>query len=263
MQTAKANAFIQRCVKKSVDPNGNGSDLQSDYFYPTNTTAPDDMSRFRQPPVGYESGDIVVRNGATLKVGGFTDARHVTIEGRLELGTSADSDAMTMTFDTAGVLNVNTGLVRVYEGDLATIWTEIMEGRNGGGWDGNGIVSDLLATHPEWGIGAYAVDDANGVDVIFGVTLLGDINMDRVIDNKDVAIFAANVGPDNPGAGMTWMHGDTDYDGDVDWSDYLAAKGNAQTVWSGGGTEIPEPATLVLLTAGAAGILLRRRRRRR
>src|SRR5690606_28370805 len=53
--------------------------------------------------------------------------------------------------------------------------------------------------------------------VAVGFFLRGDLDGDREITDKDGAIVSANYG----GSNKTYLQGDTDYDGDVDFTDLL------------------------------------------
>jgi len=69
----------------------------------------------------------------------------------------------------------------------------------------------------------------------------GDFDEDGDVDRADLLAFADGFGL----AGVGWAGGDSNFDGIVDWRDYLAMKAN---LGSGGGP-IPEPATWLLLVA--------------
>ncbi len=85
-------------------------------------------------------------------------------------------------------------------------------------------------------------------DFLFFAPLAGDATRDRVVNFKDYIVLEGDFGKTN----ATWAMGDFNADGVVDFKDYTILEANF-------GTSVPEPATLLLVTAGAAGLLIRRR----
>ncbi|MCD6365186.1 MAG: right-handed parallel beta-helix repeat-containing protein [Planctomycetes bacterium] len=81
----------------------------------------------------------------------------------------------------------------------------------------------------------------------------GDTDVDGDVDATDLAQIGAHWAPSG-GANLDWSDGDFDFDGDVDATDLAQVGLN----WNPSGTNVPEPATLLLMLAGAA--VLRRRR---
>jgi autotransporter-associated beta strand protein len=127
----------------------------------------------------------------------------------------------------------------------------------------------------------------NDGDILVTYTYYGDCNLDGAVDGSDYAIVDStylsenfsNGVPHNPVGG--WYFGDFNYDGVVDGSDYtlldnafnqqgsslgvnpaaLLASATAEIAGgTGGGTAVPEPATLSMFGVAAAGLLARRRR---
>ena len=93
-----------------------------------------------------------------------------------------------------------------------------------------------------------------------GVTLTatamgGDANLDAKVDVFDLGILGNNY---NAGADKDWLAADFTGDGLVNVFD-LAVLGNNYGRVAGGQT-IPEPATILILTAAGLPILLKRRR---
>ncbi|MGA2440177.1 MAG: hypothetical protein ABSH08_04415, partial [Tepidisphaeraceae bacterium] len=108
----------------------------------------------------------------------------------------------------------------------------LQSGYNGGGWNGTGIMSSAAQT-PTNGL-LYGLGYADGKDnVVWGLssgqievkyTLLGDANLDGLVNAADFTILAANF--NQPVTG--WDQGDFNYDGLVNAADFtdLAANFN-------------------------------------
>jgi hypothetical protein len=134
----------------------------------------------------------------------------------------------------------------------------------------------------------YGVGYADGADgVVAGLasgqievayTLLGDANLDGLVNSADFNILAANFNQSITG----WDQGDFNYDGLVNSADFNALAANFNQGVSGAASagdvtaldafavanglslptsSVPEPATTGLLAMGALGVLARRRRR--
>jgi hypothetical protein len=87
-----------------------------------------------------------------------------------------------------------------------------------------------------------------------GIMIPGDNDLDGDIDATDLASLGMNWEPG--GIGRGWADGDYDLDGDVDATDLALLGMN----WSPGRMDpVPEPASAILLTVGAAALLRRRR----
>jgi len=88
-------------------------------------------------------------------------------------------------------------------------------------------------------------------------SVVGDLNLDGLVNENDIAIFVANwqVYDDPAGSITSWKHGDLTHDGKVDISDFFkwrdGAAGSASALGSllgivSGGTGVPEPTTGLL-----------------
>jgi hypothetical protein len=137
------------------------------------------------------------------------------------------------------------------------------------------IAADDAASGLSYGIG-YA-DGADGavaglpngeIEIMF--TLLGDANLDGIVNSEDFTPFSANVGKNG-----SWDQGDFNYDGTVnseDFTPFSANLGKSATLAAAAGaldpanssiglSNVPEPASMGLMVVTGLGILARRRRR--
>ena len=160
----------------------------------------------------------------------------------------------------------------------------IASGRNGGTWDGAGVITseaDAIDGLTSIGIAradalglvgsVYAGITLGETDVIVAYTYAGDANLDGIISGDDYSAidFASGVA-----GAYGWSNGDFNYDGVISGDDYsiidfnLVAQG-APIIHGGPGAAdvatavsvVPEPGTGGLGLA-VASLLLRRRRRK-
>jgi len=188
-----------------------------------------------------------------------------------------------------GVLDVGNNHIIITYGasdPITTIAGYIASGYNAGHWNGPGIISSAAQIKTNgllYGVGyADAKDNvvsglASGqIEVAY--TLLGDANLDGLVNGSDFNILAANFNQSITG----WDQGDFNYDGLVNASDFNVLAANFNQGVSGAAaagdvaaldafavangltlptSSVPEPATTGLLAMGAIGLLARRRRR--
>jgi len=170
---------------------------------------------------------------------------------------------------------------------ITTIAAYIKSGYNGGHWNGPGIIASAAQT-PTNGL-LYGVGYADSKDgVVAGLapnqievkyTLLGDANLDGLVNGSDFNILAANFNQSITG----WDQGDFNYDGLVNAADFNVLAANFNQGVSGADvsagdvaaldtfavanglslptSSVPEPATAVMMVMAGLGILSRRRRR--
>jgi hypothetical protein len=86
----------------------------------------------------------------------------------------------------------------------------------------------------------------------------GDADLDGDVDADDVAILADNW---NTSSGMDWEDADFNWDGAVDSADYTILALYYGSGTGGGGSPVPEPGIVSLLSLAAVALVLRRRGR--
>jgi hypothetical protein len=190
----------------------------------------------------------------------------------------------------SGVFDVaNNHVIINYAGGadpISTIAGYLASGYKNGAWTGPGINSSVAAINSaSYGLGyADAADPGNPAGLAAGTieikyTLLGDIDLNGIVNGVDFGILAANF---NKGVSR-WDQGDFNYDNIVNGIDFadLAANFNkgASGAADGGSAlfdpalvafaeanglmaDVPEPVGTGVLIVGVVGVLVRRRRAR-
>jgi hypothetical protein len=140
-----------------------------------------------------------------------------------------------------GLLNLNNNVmfIQYTQGadPISSIAAALRSGYNNGGWNGSGIISTTAQTPTDglfYGLGyADSADTSNPANLPSGTieiryTLLGDANLDGVVNGVDFGIVAANF---NKGVSR-WDQGDFNYDNVVNGIDFgeLAANFNKGAV---------------------------------
>ncbi|MGD0140446.1 MAG: family 16 glycosylhydrolase [Tepidisphaeraceae bacterium] len=141
---------------------------------------------------------------------------------------------------------------------ISAIAGHIKSGYNGGAWNGTGIMSTAAQT-PTNGL-YYGLGYADGADgVVAGLssgqievkyTLLGDANLDGLVNAADFNILAANFNQSITG----WDQGDFNYDGLVNAADFNELAANFNQGASGASVAssaavLPAPAISVVVSA--------------
>lgn len=146
-----------------------------------------------------------------------------------------------------------TGTLSELDGTIVTQYTYtslVQTSANGYAYIGQGDM---------WGLGNGSTAWDN-FSLTVGVEdlLLGDANLDGVVDLLDLGILGDNYGL---ASGATWEQGDFDGNGTVDLLD-LGVLGDNYGLAGGGSLELsvaPEPTTMTLIALGAAALIRRKR----
>jgi autotransporter-associated beta strand protein len=234
----------------------------------------------------YTGGTNVSAGTLVAGVAGSLPSGAVSITGgTLQLGTSIGGTTITsLAVSGGGVLDINNDHIFINYGagpdPIASIQAMLASGYAGGAWNGPGINSSAVAGNAGYGVGySDSADAGNPANLASGTievafTLLGDANLDHSVNGVDFGILAANFNKGVTG----WDKGDFNYDNSVNGVDFgeLAANFNkgaaaasasdiaaldAFAAANGLLADVPEPASMGLLAAGACGLLARRRRK--
>jgi hypothetical protein len=123
--------------------------------------------------------------------------------------------------------------------------------------DGLALSGEFSSTSlPSLGGGLEWLINRTTSDFVLSVALLGDADMNGVVDAADYIALKRHMGQ---GSGAARANGDLDRDGDVDFNDLQILMGNFGAVGGSAPATTPEPATLALLALGGL-VMLRRRR---
>jgi hypothetical protein len=246
----------------------------------------------------FNSGTLAATNGGRLVVNALTGnlgnanasgaGSAVRLNGTYTINqpVSADNGGV-LYFDGAwtksATIDVGGGVVFDYDAPdpspLTTLRAQVIQGYNGGAWNGGGFNSTRAAATAGTGVGyaeasavlsagggAFAGTSVDGTAVLLRWTRFGDANLDGTVNLADFNRLAGNFGSTT----AQWDQGDFDYNGTVNLADFnrlaanfgLSAAGStvAPADWAALASAVPEPAALVSLGCGLAILLPRRRR---
>ncbi len=230
------------------------------------------------------TGDLTVTGGG-VKIaanGTSTGTSHVTT---LNLSPSTTRDLTNnKLIVSGGTLGLGSWNGTAYTG----ITGLVASGRNGGAWNGSGIITSqssaisphflttlAVASNANLGKTTFGGQAVTSSDTLVMYTYAGDANLDGKIDADDYFQIDSNY--NKAPSTLNYYKGDFNYDGKINGDDYFIIDSNfvAQTtpfpaaapLDSGGGAglsgvaAVPEPASVTALLAVAGVASLRRRRR--
>ncbi len=238
-----------------------------------------------------DTGSFTKCGSGALTLGTALTAANLTISaGTFKLAANTTNITLNSLSIPGGTLDVNNNhLLLTYTSSdpIASIAAYIKSGYNNGHWNGPGIISSAAATNRDYGLGW--ADGKDGVvsglssgQIEIKYTLLGDANLDGVVNGTDFSILAANFGK-----GLTnWDQGNFLYGPSINGSDFSALAANFGQGNSGADAtvspadiaaldafaaanglplpaivDVPEPASFGLITIGSIAVLSCRRRR--
>jgi hypothetical protein len=209
---------------------------------------------------GTLQNDGALQINASATVGQMTGTGSLGIGNGATLQIAAGSGACTsgpLTFSGSGRLDLTNDTLTV--GNTASsVLAEIISGQI--------FSSDSSSSGPA---GAVGFRDLGSGHTEVRFTLLGDTDLDGIVNVADLANLAGNFGKTS---GQFWISGDFDYNGNVNVADLADLAGNFGQSLSSAGltaspallvssvTTVPEPGTLLVFFAVAALCIKRRRR---
>jgi hypothetical protein len=177
------------------------------------------------------SGALNFANISPITLGTLSIASGASAVMPTQTVTEAELALNTLTIASGGTLNLtnNQMLINYPTGadPIATIAADLALGFNSGLWNGAGIISSTAA-NSNYALGYADSADANNpanlpanqIKVMY--TLLGDANLDGVVNGTDFSILAANFGL----GAANWDQGNFLYGSSVNGSDFSALAAN-------------------------------------
>jgi autotransporter-associated beta strand protein len=235
----------------------------------------------------YTGGTAVF--GGTLVIAAATALPNETLDvdtgGQVRLANGIGGVTIqSLTITSSGLLDINNNHLFIKYGSgpdpISSIAALLATGYNSGSWNGAGIDTSAPLTVGGLSYGLGYADSADpeesATDLPSGTieikyTLLGDADLNGIVNGLDFGILAANSNKGVTG----WDEGDFDYNNIVNGLDFgdLAANFNkgaagadavaaldAFAAANGLLADVPEPVTGSMLLIGAVGALQRRRR---
>jgi hypothetical protein len=176
-----------------------------------------------------EQDQVLITQGALLRMVTPAAATPAVVVKRIQ-------------WENTGALDLDSGamLVRATAGTVDTAWAELLaavvDGRNGGRWDGPGLKSTAAASARNVAGGEarslavvrngslatplthFLEQAVDAHTLIAFFTQTGDLNLDGTVDQLDHAAMDAAYALGLP---ASWATGDLDYDGQLGWQDFV------------------------------------------
>jgi autotransporter-associated beta strand protein len=162
-----------------------------------------------------EAGEVIVRNLTALGSGGLEIRPGAKVT--FDIGTAKVALAALL-LDDGATIEVGLGGLRIASGGVTAdrVRELLIQGRNGGRWDGAGIASASAQQGSSRAVGYRLL--ASG-DIHIGWAAPGDANLDGTIDVRDLNLLVANSRYGVTGGTTGWWQGDLNYNGVFDTSD--------------------------------------------
>jgi Lipase (class 3) len=180
--------------------------------------------------------NALIGGGMIIATSPFDVGSLSIVGGTLQLGIDGGNSAYSVSslaIADGGTLDVGNNELLINYGagsdPISSIAAQIESGYNSGAWNGAGIISSAAAFAPKkYGIGfADSADPGNPAGLASGqieikYTLLGDANLDGVVNGTDFSILAQNFGQGD----TNWDQGNFLFTSSVNGSDFSALAAN-------------------------------------
>ncbi len=240
---------------------------------------------FTQSGGTLSAGGLVLESGGTFTDGGGSEtftSLELTGSGQMALLSGGDKVVKFGTISAGGTAKLDVAdnkLIFTTPNGSFNVIQLIKSGRNGGAWNGSGIVTTMTAAtgaHPLTTLAVAVAGDVgkttfgglsvSATDTLVMYTYAGDANLDGKINADDYFQIDSHVNKTVDGA-RSYFDGDFNYDGKINGDDYFiidsnfASQGTAFSDGVGfeGLSSVPEPMATGLLVG--AGLLMVGRRR--
>ncbi|MGD0138718.1 MAG: LamG-like jellyroll fold domain-containing protein [Tepidisphaeraceae bacterium] len=191
----------------------------------------------------------VINSGAVTAGSAFSIAALVLNGGSLQLAAGSGGSSVTsLTIAANAAVNLNNNHLFIdYAGGtdpITTIAGYLTAGYNHGAWNGPGIMSSSAASNSGYALGYADGKDGVVADLASGqieakYTLLGDANLDGIVNAVDFLIVAKNFNQ----SAIGWDQGDFNYDGLVNATDFNELAANFNQGASGASVAAPAATT--------------------
>jgi len=167
---------------------------------------------------------------APVTVGPISGDGSLIVNGYLQLsGSAVLSQQSALTISSGAALDIGADTFILNYGTsadpIANVVAELTNGRNGGSWNGTGILSSAVAAANAGGAAVYGVGYADGADgiisalssgeIVIAPALLGDAKLAGTVTFGDFQILSQNFG--SPGA---WDMGNWTYGSTIAFGDF-------------------------------------------